>query len=80
MLMQTVHESERVIGSTEASKFEPQKLIGVKRSDGIIFPVKIFTKVFIVTCSGCQGVTSHWVCPRILPNSTVPINSGAFLA
>lgn len=80
MLMQTVHESERVIGSTEASKFEPQKLIGVKRSDGIIFPVKIFTKVFIVTRSGCQGVTSHWVCPRILPNSTVPINSAAFLA
>lgn len=80
MLMQTVYESERVIGSTEASKFEPQKLIGVKRSDGIIFPVKIFTKVFIVTRSRCQGVTSHWVCPGTLLNSTVPINSGAFIA
>lgn len=80
MLMQTVHENERVTGSTEASKFEPQKLIGVKRSDGIIFPVKIFTRVIIVMHSGCQGVTSHWVCPRTLLNSGVPVNSGVFIA
>lgn len=37
MLMQTVRETERVAGSTEASKFELQKL-GVKRRDGIILP------------------------------------------
>lgn len=58
MLMQTVCDSEREIGTTEASKYEAQKLIGVKRSDGIMFPVKIFTKVLIVMQSGCQAVPS----------------------